>query len=159
MTANLGDKNKLLGAHYGARPQDRDKLRNFYVHHLGMQEVLGMPPTPDHQTTPLCGLSFGERGNDAVVDSAGGHDSLNVHFPFSPDSAGLSYEFDESVSTTNPSSKESVYWKIGIAVDDVVAAAPAVGDATAKSAHSFPADSKDVGFMMHINDPCGAMAM
>ena len=78
------------------------------------------------------------------------------------DSADLKIVSKSNLGPYNPS-REDLYWKIGLAVNDVNAAADTINAASKTSLNTKANEASiqhgkqffDIGFMTHINDPCG----
>jgi catechol 2,3-dioxygenase-like lactoylglutathione lyase family enzyme len=103
-------------------PSQLEETRNFYVSVLGM------------------------RDEAAVADAQ----RLRLGFEYAASSCGLEFMVCESASKPYSSSREDIYWKIGIVLHDVEAAAAVL--AAKGVTVGKPSQFHDIGFLCHIAD-------
>jgi catechol 2,3-dioxygenase-like lactoylglutathione lyase family enzyme len=103
-------------------PSQLAETRDFYVTALGMRDEAG------------------------AADAA----RLRLRFEHAAESCALEFVACESARTPYAPSREDVYWKIGIALHDVEAAAAVLAEKDV--AVGTPSQFRDIGFLCHIAD-------
>ena len=122
-----------------------DGLKRFYTKVLGMSNVLCWDPEEDIEQFVI------PQHHPKYPECLQKHNSVDLKFISKP-----------SLGPYN-ASKNDLYWKIGLAINDVNAAVDTINEAREAFKDSMITDASiqhgkqflDIGFLTHLNDPCG----
>jgi len=131
---------RIVGANYRAPERKRSEVLSYYSNALGMV----------HSTTSASSSPDGQALENMCFSHAPGSTQLNFRFvPAGGDGRR------GRLSSMSPCVRVPLYWKIGLAVDDVDASLARLGAAGVIGAFRRGGQFRDIGFLQHIKDPLG----